>query len=121
MPNKILIVDDNAQNLFILKMSLRKLDAEIVEAISGAEALAAVADNAFSCILLDLMMPEMSGVEVAQKLKDDEQTKNIPLMFISAVPPEHEDAILASEFGTFFQKPYDPNILNEKVNEILSI
>jgi CheY-like chemotaxis protein len=115
MTNKILIVDDIEDNLFLLRMSLSSLDLEIISANSGANALEEINKNDFFCIILDIMMPQMDGVEVAQKLKDDSNTSAIPLLFITAINPDHPKALAAEKFGGVIRKPYDSDTLCEKV------
>ncbi|MBF0574003.1 MAG: response regulator, partial [Desulfamplus sp.] len=81
---KILIVDDIPENLFALEKILSKLDAQIIRASSGNEALALILDNEFALIILDVQMPEMDGYEVAEILKSNEKTENIPIIFVTA-------------------------------------
>ncbi|WP_083456557.1 response regulator [Desulfosarcina cetonica] len=81
---KILIVDDKKENLMALKQVLKKLDADIIEASSGNQALAATLDHRFAVAILDVMMPGMDGYELAEFLRGDDNTRVIPIIFVTA-------------------------------------
>ncbi len=81
---KILVVDDQPINVQVLKRKLEREQLEVLTAYSGREALEAVAQNKPDLILLDVMMPEMDGIEVCQRLQASEETKSIPVIFITA-------------------------------------
>ncbi len=115
MSNKILIVDDIEDNIFLLRMSLSSLDIDIISVNSGEKALDEIDKNIFFCIILDIMMPQMDGVEVAQKLKANPKTSEIPLFFITAINPDHKQAIAAAKYGEVIRKPYDSDTLCDKV------
>lgn len=68
---KILIVDDKKENLIALRQVLSEVDAEVVAATSGNQALAATLDHQFSLAILDVQMPQMSGYELAEYLRED--------------------------------------------------
>jgi len=87
---KILIVDDRKENLIALRQVLRCLDVEVVEASSGNAALAATLDHRFALAILDVMMPEMSGFELAEHLRNDENTRLLPIIFITAAYPDEK-------------------------------
>ena len=73
---KILIVDDRKENLVALRQVLREVDAEIVEATSGNEALAATLNHEFALAILDVQMPGMNGYELAEHLRGDKKTQD---------------------------------------------
>ena len=79
----ILIVDDIAENLQILRTRLRLKGFNVVEAASGQEALNLASEQAFDLVLLDVQMPEMDGFEVCRRLKEQEFTRNVPIIFIT--------------------------------------
>lgn len=81
---KILIVDDNANNLFALEALLEDMDLEILQATSGNEALILVAKHDLALILLDVQMPDMDGYEMASIMGGVEKMKNIPIVFVTA-------------------------------------
>lgn len=81
---KILIVDDHPANLVVLETLLEDLDIEIIKATSGRDALSMLLQHDIAVVLLDVMMPEMDGYEVAALMKGNKQTRNIPIIFITA-------------------------------------
>ena len=111
---KILIVDDTITNLEILVELLD--DYDVIEAANGVDALEIVDDEKIDLILLDIMMPEMDGYEVCKRLKSEDGTKNIPIIFITV--KTDEDAIeKAYDVGgiDFVTKPFKPKELLAKV------
>ncbi|HUN81466.1 MAG TPA: response regulator [Phycisphaerae bacterium] len=120
-PSKILIVDDNAQNLELLEAYLEELrGATILHATNGMEALQKVAADPPDLILLDIMMPRMSGFEVCQKLKSDDKTKDIPIIMVTALH-ELADIERGVEVGTndFITKPVNRVDLLTRVRSLL--
>jgi two-component system, sensor histidine kinase and response regulator len=81
---KILVVDDQPINVELLKRKLEKEGIEILAAYSGQEALDIVSRNKPDLILLDVMMPDMDGIEVCQRLQADEDSRQIPVIFVTA-------------------------------------
>lgn len=106
-PATILIVDDNAQNLELLEAYLEELPgARVLTATSGQDALAKVASDKPDLLLLDIMMPKMSGFEVCKKIKADPATKDIPVILVTALH-EMGDQERGVEMGAddFLTKP----------------
>jgi CheY-like chemotaxis protein len=85
-PTKILLVDDNTTNLQLLNETLGGLGYKLLIAKNGKTALTIAHKARPSLILLDIMMPEMDGYEVCRRLKADEATSHIPIIFITAKP-----------------------------------
>ena len=85
----ILIVDDKEQNIFALEQMLLKPERRFLTATNGKEALKTVLNKEIDLIILDVQMPEMDGFEVAQILKSNKRTKDIPINFASAEKKEH--------------------------------
>ena len=81
---KVLIVDDVTKNIQLVANFLKQAGYEINYAISGKTAIRHIKKEKFDLILLDIMMPEMDGYEVCQKLKSDDETKDIPVIFLTA-------------------------------------
>lgn len=107
LEESILIVDDNPTNLHLLSRMLSKHGFQIQTVSNGAEALAAVQTNLPDLILLDIMMPEMNGYEVCEHLKANEQTRDVPVIFISALEAT-EDKVKAFTAGgvDYITKPF---------------
>jgi two-component system alkaline phosphatase synthesis response regulator PhoP len=118
----ILIVDDNAQNVELLEAYLEDLGADIRTAYDGLEALAAVEQRQPDVILLDVMMPRMSGYQACVKLKSSPATKDIPIIMVTALN-EISDAERALESGTeeFLTKPVNKKELVTKVEAMLQL
>lgn len=81
----ILVVDDNQQNLELIRAYLDDFDCDTVAACDGVEALDIVAETKPDLVLLDVMMPKMSGFEVCRRLKNDPSTENIPVIMVTAL------------------------------------
>ena len=113
---RILVVDDDERNLLALRTVLEDV-AEVVLARSGEEALRHLLKDEFAVILLDVYMPMMDGYECAQIIRSREQTKRIPIIFLSAVNKETEHLIRGYSMGAvdYVFKPVEPIVLQSKV------
>lgn len=113
----ILLVDDRPENLLSLKAILERPDYRLLTARSGEEALALVLRERFSVALIDIAMPTMNGLEVAQHLKELERTSNIPIIFVTAFGNDPEEIHRAYSAGgaDYLVKPLDPEIVRKKV------
>ncbi|MFA5276815.1 MAG: response regulator [Candidatus Omnitrophota bacterium] len=118
----ILVVDDQFQNIELLEAYLVPQGYEIVRASSGEEAMEKLSYNSIDLVLLDIMMPRMSGLEVLEKLRVNEKTKAIPVVMVTALK-ETEDKVKALEAGCddFISKPFDKIELLARVKSILKI
>jgi PAS domain S-box-containing protein len=113
---RVLLVDDDERNLLALQTVLEDL-GEVVLARSGEEALRHLLKGEFAVILLDVYMPRMDGYETAQIIRRRDQTKGIPIVFLSAVNKEAEHLMRGYSMGAvdYVFKPVDPTILRSKV------
>ncbi|OPX21402.1 MAG: two-component system response regulator [Planctomycetales bacterium 4484_123] len=120
--SRVLVVDDNAQNLELLVEYLQSMDVETATARDGLEALEAVARENPDLILLDIMMPRMSGFEVCRKLKSNPETRDIPVIMVTALN-ELGDIERAVESGTddFLSKPVNRLELLTRVRSLLRL
>jgi len=118
----VLVVDDNEQNLELLQAYLEDLDCESVPAYDGLEAMEIVAKNPPDLILLDVMMPKMSGFEVCKRLKNDPKTSDIPIIMVTALN-EYGDIERAIDVGTddFLSKPINKLELLTRVKTMLKL
>ena len=114
---KILMVDDRPENLLALEAILGVFDHELVRASSGEEALKALLTDDFAVILLDVSMPGMDGLETAAHIKSRERTRDVPIIFLTAVYPDPEHAFRGYSAGAvdYVSKPFDPWVLRAKV------
>ena len=118
----VLIVDDNPQNVELLQAFLESLPVKIVTAVDGVDALEKVTPHHPDLILLDIMMPRMSGFQVCKKLKSDPKTKDIQILMVTALN-ELGDIEQATECGTddFVSKPINKFELVTRVKSLLSV
>ena len=119
---KILVVDDTPQNIKVLDAILSPRGYTVVTARSGAEALQKVCDEAPDLILLDILMPGMSGYEVAQRLRSDPSTRFLPIVMVTALGAQ-EEKVKAIEAGAddFLTKPVNQLELLARVKSLLRI
>ena len=121
-PPTVLLVDDNAQNLELLEVYMEDLpEVQVVTATNGLEAIARVEEEKPDLILLDIMMPKMSGFEVCKRLKSDPETRDIIVVMVTALN-ETSDVERAAECGTddYLSKPVDRKALVELVRTLLA-
>ncbi|HEX8192938.1 MAG TPA: response regulator [Allosphingosinicella sp.] len=113
---RVLVVDDDERNLLAIQNVLEDL-GDIVVARSGEEALRHLLKGEFAVILLDVYMPGIDGYETAQMIRSREQTKRIPIVFLSAVNKEAEHLMRGYSMGAvdYVFKPVDPIVLRSKV------
>ena len=113
---RVLIVDDDERNLLALRTVLEDV-GEVVVAASGEEALRQLLKGEFAVILLDVFMPGLDGYETAQIIRSRDQTKRIPIVFLSAVNKEAEHLIRGYSMGAvdYVFKPVDAIVLRSKV------
>ena len=114
---RILLVDDRPENLLALEAILSSLDQSLVRATSGEEALKALLAEDFAVILLDVQMPGMDGFETASHIKRRERTRDIPIIFLTAINREPQHAFRGYSAGAvdYLAKPFDPWVLRAKV------
>lgn len=122
-PSKVLIVDDNLQNRELLVAYVEDIpNIRTYEAANGIEAMAKVTEGPPDLVILDVMMPKMSGFEVCRRLKSDPATRGIPVLMVTALDEvgDHERAV---DSGTdeFLTKPVDRAELVDRVTSLLRL
>lgn len=120
---KILLVDDNQLNLSALTAALGDTRLELVSAKSGAEALKCLLGDDFALVLLDVQMPDIDGFETARLIRLREKTKNIPIIFITAMYREEAEAFKGYSLGAvdYIIKPYSKDVLKSKVSVFVNL
>jgi len=117
----VLVVDDAEANIDILVEVLGD-DFNISVAMDGESALEIVADEKPDLILLDVMMPGMDGYEVCEQLKESEETRNIPIIFLTAMAEEHDEVMgLALGAVDYVTKPFSPELVKSRVKTHLAL
>jgi putative two-component system response regulator len=118
----ILLVDDNTTNLQILRETLDGQGYKLLVAKNGPGALTIAHKALPDLILLDIMMPEMDGYEVCEKLKEDENTKHIPVIFITAMTADEDEARgLGLGAVDYITKPIVPELVRARVRSHLEL
>ncbi len=123
LPARVLIVEDNEQNIELLQAYLEDIDGvETETAADGVEALRTVGEQKPDLILLDIMMPNMSGFEVCRHLKDDPATRDIPIIMVTALN-ESSDYERSKECGAddFLTRPFNRTEFVSRVRSHLRI
>jgi two-component system, sensor histidine kinase and response regulator len=118
--NKILLVDDDAKNLQVAMNILKNYN--VIYAQSGEKALELLEKNDFDLILLDIIMPMMDGYHVCSKIKENEKTKNIPIVFLT-VKDDEKDIVKGFDLGAvdYIVKPFYSEVLLKRVEVHLKI
>jgi two-component system cell cycle response regulator len=119
-PN-ILLVDDLSANLLALESVLEGMECNTFTALSGQAALRLVLKHHFELALLDVQMPHMDGFELAQFLRGRKETRDIQIIFVTAISKEQQYVERGYELGaiSYLFKPVDPDELRNKVNAAL--
>lgn len=123
IPARVLIVDDNEQNVELLQAYMEEIEGtEISTATDGVQALHTVSETRPDLILLDVMMPNMSGFEVCKQLKEDPTTRDIPIIMVTALN-ETSDYERGMESGAddFLTRPFDRVEFMARVRSLLRI
>jgi CheY-like chemotaxis protein len=110
---RVLAVDDDPQILQLLSLTLGLDGFDVATANNGGEALESIAEEIPDVVLLDIMMPVLDGWQVCERLKADEATRDLPVVFLSA-RSQHADRARGMELGAraFMTKPFDPTELH---------
>ena len=118
---RVLVVDDNRINRLKLSRALKSEGYDVLEAQGGKEALDALASERIDLVLLDLLMPDVDGFQVLEKMQVEQQTREIPVVMVTAVD-EADDLKKCMEIGAvdYITKPFDIDILKERVQNHLA-
>ena len=119
----ILLVDDDERNLVVLETILNSPDYHLIKASTADQALLALMDHDCAAIVMDVKMPDMSGIELAQLIKRRRKTQHIPILFLSAHYYEEEHVVLGYGVGAvdYITKPVNPAILRSKISVFVEL
>ena len=119
--SRVLIVDDNEDNLFLFQEYLEDNGFEVVLARSGMEALNSLGEALVDAIVLDIQMPEMDGFEVCRRLKEEERTKEIPVIFVTAKFQDVDSVATGLYLGAndYLYKPVEEKDLVDRVTSVV--
>jgi len=123
LKTKILLVDDLKDNLLALEALLRRDDVEIFKVDSGVDALEVMVLHEFALAIIDVHMPDMSGFELAELMRGTNNTKNIPIIFVTATAKDQSFSFNGYENGAvdFLIKPLDTHAVKSKVNIFVTL
>ncbi len=117
---KILIIEDNEQNLYLTTFLLEKQGFDVVQARTGLQGLELAVSQKPDLILLDIQLPVMNGYEVAGRLKQDVETRSIPIVSVTSYAMAGDrEAILAAGCEGYIEKPIDPDSFVAQVKSFL--
>ncbi len=127
MPNtkiegmSVLLVDDTEENVFVMESALEDLGCRLYRATSGNQALQMLTQQDIDLVLLDVQMPEMDGFEVAALMKGSKRTKDVSIIFITAISKDIKYIEKGYEVGAenYLFKPIQPSELRQKVKTAL--
>jgi putative two-component system response regulator len=115
---KILIVDDDPVSLKMLKKLFNSNEFHVIQASGGYEAVNVAQNDNPELIILDIVMPDLDGGEVASILKKDPRTQSIPIIFLSSLIKKEEEQYSSTQDGVYLMaKPFDREVLLNKVRE----
>ena len=122
-PVNILLVDDEVRNLDVLESLLHSPDYNLVRALTAERALMLLLDGEFAAIVLDIHMPDMSGIELASLIKQRRRTQHIPIIFLTAYFQEDKDVLEGYGSGAvdYLTKPVNPQILRSKIGVFVDL
>ncbi len=122
-PIKLLLVDDLEENLLALEAVLAREDLQLDRARSGRQALELLLKHDFALAIIDVHMPDMTGLELAEMMRGTERTRRIPIIFLTADAPDHHRQFRGYESGAvdFLYKPVNAQILVSKANVFIEL
>ncbi len=119
-PVKIAVIDDDPSMVKVLRIMLTSSGYEVVEATSGTRGFMVAKRELPDLVLLDIMMPDVDGFEVCRRLKLDPDTKNIPVIFVSAKTGlEHVEMGLSMGADGYITKPFELKDILDKIEEVV--
>jgi len=120
MPPKILVVEDNDRNRRLIKIVLKAKGYEVIEAVTAEEAIVQLDNEPIALILMDIQLPKMDGLKLAQNIKKNPDTKDIPVIALTAYAMKGDrEKFLAAGCDDYISKPIDTRELPKIVTKFL--
>ncbi|MBE0514490.1 response regulator [Sulfurimonas sp.] len=120
MKNRVVVVDDNANNLMLEKDLLEVAGFEVFEAMNGADSIAMIRKEKPDVIIMDVRLPDMNGTEVVKILRQDKDTSDIPVVFVTASVLEKERReIIAILNSGYISKPIDTRTFAKEISKFI--
>jgi two-component system cell cycle response regulator DivK len=117
----ILVVEDNPMNMELTVDLLESYGFEVMQAEDGSQALDVVSKNTFDLILLDMQLPKMDGLEVLEKIKENENTKDIPVVALTAHAMRGDDKkFIDAGCAGYISKPIDIHDFKETITNYVN-
>ena len=121
MTKRILIVDDEEDIVNLVKMILEDAGYQVSSAMDGRDAITKIQENPFDLVLLDIMMPFLSGWEVLDELRKNVKTKDVPVALLTArASPRDDNQFHPTDYCDYITKPFEPEDLLRRIRQILS-
>lgn len=121
-PLRVAVIDDDPELVKVLRVIMTINGIEVLEAYSGMGGYMMVRNELPDVVLLDIMMPDVDGFEICRKLRLDEATAHIPIIFVSAkTGQEHVERGLSLGAQGYITKPFNPKVLLAKIMEVAGI
>ncbi len=119
---KVLVVEDDRSIQMVLELVLNRMSqCQVIVASEGRQGLAMIQEHKPDLVLLDLMLPGMDGFEICQHAKESDETRQIPIIFLTAQPqPASVARAMALGAAGYIVKPFDPIKIIDQINEALS-
>src|SRR5689334_17596403 len=120
---KILIVDDQPRNLDVLEAMLSDMDCAFVRATTSDQALLAIVQHEFAALVLDIRMPDMSGIDLAKMIKQRRRSAHVPILFLTAHSSNDDDVLRGYGVGAvdYLSKPINAHILRSKIGVFIDL
>jgi two-component system alkaline phosphatase synthesis response regulator PhoP len=119
--HRVLVIDDHHQTHRLIRMALTRLEVEVLQALDGVSGVALARVERPHLILLDRTMPEKGGIEVLEELKASDETRDIPVVMLTAQDADEEIAeVMRRGADHFVAKPFSPDALRQLVQRLLA-
>ena len=120
MSNSILVVEDNEDLMVLFQLVLESAGYKVTAVSNGKDALDYLGDVQPQLILMDIMMPGVSGLEITRKIKDESDYRSLPVVLVSAIDCLRDEQLLSSKADDIIYKPFDINDLIGKVDQLIA-